>query len=101
MSDDLTPTLQQFLSNPDRLQLHQLRLIEWMDNSRISANRNKRDGEKTSNTLIQPLTVPDRWKLLQNVKLYSWQEDCIHSWFDAGHKGTVKVVTGGGKRSWH
>ena len=90
------PPRHQSLSDPDRLQLHQLRLIEWMD-SRISADQNRRARKATSDVVVGPEPVPDRWNLLHNVELYRWQEECIRSWFNAGRRGTVKVVTGGGK----
>lgn len=96
MSDDLTTPRGRSLSGAERLQLHQLRLIEWMG-SRVSADQKKRTREETSDVIVGPETAPDRWNLLHNMVLYQWQEDCIRSWFDAGRRGTVKVVTGGGK----
>ena len=41
--------------------------------------------------------IPAKWSLLDGLTLYDWQSDCIASWFAAGKRGTVKVVTGAGK----
>ena len=38
-----------------------------------------------------------KWRLTKGIRLYPWQKDCISSWFSAGYRGTVKVVTGAGK----
>jgi len=34
---------------------------------------------------------------MQQVRLRAWQEEAITKWIDAGHRGIVAVVTGGGK----
>jgi len=83
-------------TNQDRLQLHQLRLLEWM-----AAERQKEekpivpvpatDGDDEDDT------IPKKWQLTQGITLYDWQKECIDRWFDAKCSGTVKVVTGGGK----
>jgi superfamily II DNA or RNA helicase len=35
--------------------------------------------------------------LIQGIDPYPWQKECIRRWFDNKYRGTVKVVTGGGK----
>ena len=84
------------LSDHDRLQLHQLRLIEWME-ARITAEQKRGSSKVTPDQQAPPTLLPERWQLMRDVKLYSWQEECIESWFNAGQRGTAKVVTGGGK----
>jgi superfamily II DNA or RNA helicase len=96
MTEDSARDQAPILADRDRLNLHQLRLLEWME-SRTSAEQKKRldkDGQKA-----EPVAraTPESWVLTRGVELYSWQEDCIRSWFNAGRRGTVKVVTGGGK----
>lgn len=38
----------------------------------------------------------DTWHMIQNVTLYTWQQEAIDKWF-AEKRGTMKVVTGAGK----
>jgi superfamily II DNA or RNA helicase len=77
----------------EQLTLHQLRLLEWLDSRSVRL---------TENTKVAPPTVttagvPEKWHLAQDVQLYEWQAECIERWFAAGGRGTIKVVTGGGK----
>jgi hypothetical protein len=77
----------------EQLTLHQLRLLEWLDSRTV---------RPTEDTAVAPATattagVPEKWHLARDVQLYEWQADCIERWFAAGRRGTVKVVTGGGK----
>ena len=96
MTEDMAPEQPALLADRDRLSLHQLRLLEWME-SRTAAEQKKRFNRDTQDAQPLPRTAPEHWALTRDVELYSWQEDCIRSWFDAGQRGTVKVVTGGGK----
>ena len=83
-----TDTATQYLSRDQRLQLHQLRLFEWMEVQQpVVVEKLADDGE----------SLPRRWELTKGVKLYSWQEECIERWFQEKYRGTAKVVTGGGK----
>jgi len=84
------------LSDQERLQLHQLRLIEWIE-ARAAAEQKRAVGKETLAPQTSRIPIPSRWELVRDVELYSWQEECIESWFNAGQRGTVKVVTGGGK----
>ena len=80
--------------NPeDHLLLHQLHLLEWMD-----ANQGNEDagGEGGRDEQVD-LVLPDKWHLTKGVTLRAWQRDCVDNWFKNEAKGTVKVVTGGGK----
>ncbi len=79
----------------ERLQLHQYRILEWLEN--------QRSGDSGSG---EPLEVSDRqylsdldeaWQLLRGIRLSPWQEECKNAWFRNQRKGTVKVVTGAGK----
>ncbi|MCY4653342.1 MAG: DEAD/DEAH box helicase family protein, partial [Dehalococcoidia bacterium] len=84
-----------YLTGEKRLLLHQLRLYEWMqaqiekDSPPVVLRETEADDEDVS--------VPKRWELTKGIHLYSWQEECIERWFKRGFRGTVKVVTGGGK----
>jgi superfamily II DNA or RNA helicase len=78
---------------PEQLTLHQLRLLEWLDSRTV---------RPTEDTAVAPTTattaaMPEKWHLARDVQLYEWQAECIEKWFAAGGRGTVKVVTGGGK----
>ena len=83
------------LTEEQRLQLHQLRLLDWIQDQQRKAvpdtafmqhEANRDDGG-----------VPSRWNLTKGIRQYSWQEECIERWFQGGYRGTVKVVTGAGK----
>ena len=96
MTEDTARDQAPILADRDRLNLHQLRLLEWME-SRTSAEQKKRLDRDAQSADPIARAAPDRWALTRDVDLYSWQDDCIRSWFEAGQRGTVKVVTGGGK----
>jgi superfamily II DNA or RNA helicase len=74
------------------LELHQLRLLEWMVNT-----GEKRDADNKSDDQEEPALLPEKWRLTEGIEPYKWQQDCIEKWFENGGRGTVKVVTGGGK----
>src|SRR5579872_2745007 len=42
-------------------------------------------------------TLPQKWELTRDLVLHDWQSTCVDSWFAAGKRGVVKVVTGAGK----
>ena len=44
-----------------------------------------------------PGTIPDAWQVTKGIKRYAWQDTCIAKWLENDGRGTVKVVTGGGK----
>src|SRR5262245_26922693 len=76
----------------EALALHQLRLLEWM----ATVGR-KRFAEDRVREDQQADVIPDRWQLTNNIRRYAWQEECIRKWLENEGRGTVKVVTGGGK----
>ena len=84
---------QSLFGNKEKLQLHQLRLLEWNGISvgRDQGQKDKPTGEK------QVTDTPEKWCLTRGIDLYGWQKKCMDRWFKNGCKGTVKVVTGGGK----
>jgi superfamily II DNA or RNA helicase len=79
----------------EQLMLHQLRLLEWM----ATTGRKRFVDENTDaeETEKQPGVLPEKWELTNGVQPYEWQQKCIDNWFANGGRGTVKVVTGGGK----
>ena len=84
---------ERIFTESDQLMLHQLRLMEWLD-SNIEAQAK---GKAVVDTETKAISLPEKWQLTKGIQLYPWQEQCIDKWFDAGGRGTVKVVTGGGK----
>jgi superfamily II DNA or RNA helicase len=91
------------LSEEERLQLHQLRLLEWAEQRDEDAQR--RDGERTRQAVeaeeeraeYAPGGLPAQWSLLGGLELRPWQRAASDAWFEAGRRGTIKVVTGAGK----
>jgi superfamily II DNA or RNA helicase len=83
---------QQVLSEKERLQLHQLRTLEWLSARDESKQKAAKGGFEAPQAAL-----PDRWELTRGVNLFDWQQDCVNRWFSAGERGTVKVVTGAGK----
>ena len=76
----------------ESLLLHQLRLLEWM--ATTGRKRLETDDRETS---TGPTPIPKSWQLTKGITAYKWQNDCVNKWFDHDGRGTVKVVTGGGK----
>ena len=75
--------------------LHQLRLLEWMA---TTGRKRFVDDDVVSDTEQKPhAAIPDKWELTKGITAYPWQETCIANWFKNKGRGTVKVVTGGGK----
>lgn len=74
-----------------QLLLQQLRLLQWLDTRSRTANRDPSEETELEGVL------PKTWTLTRGVDLYDWQKKCVELWFEAGRRGTVKVVTGGGK----
>lgn len=82
------------LSAEENLTFHQLAAKKYW------AEKSQRNTDPTDNTPSQEEDInqaPGRWVLLGDLKLFTWQKDCVENWFAAGGKGTVKVVTGAGK----
>lgn len=88
----MTPPLQ--LSPDERLTLHQLKLVNWAEEHS--------DGDVPSSPDMsledaRGRPMPSSWVLTKGLELAAWQTSARDSWFAAGRRGTVKVVTGAGK----
>lgn len=78
----------------EQLQLHQLRLLEWL----ASENLRQREEAAAAERAVPALTdLSAPWRLTPGLELMEWQKQCREAWFAAGCRGTVKVVTGAGK----
>lgn len=86
------PTNEPTFGNAERLALHQLRILEWQ-----SDKENKATGSNLESESPLPPILPEKWMLTQGLNLYDWQKQCVEKWFSEGGRGTIKVVTGGGK----
>jgi superfamily II DNA or RNA helicase len=78
----------------DELQLQQLRQIEfWRQHKGDFADSSQlRAKEQKSSSAI-----PEKRELTRGITLHDWQEESIASWFNAGNRSVIKVVTGAGK----
>src|SRR5262245_30670114 len=76
----------------ESLTLHQLKLLEWM-----ATTGRKRFSDEPTTPEESLSDIPQIWKLTLGITRYAWQDECIAKWRDNGGRGTVKVVTGGGK----
>ncbi len=81
------------LTDEDRLRLQQLKLMEWAE----TRSSSKEVVAKAEDRQIPVENIADNWSLTQDLDLSPWQKSARDSWFDAGRRGTVKVVTGAGK----
>ena len=79
----------------EQLMLHQLRLLEWM--ATTGRKRFIDEDVPAEETATESSVLPEKWQLTQGIQPYEWQEKCIAKWFQNQGRGTVKVVTGGGK----
>lgn len=80
-------------ADAEKLRLHQLRLLEWMDGA--GSKQIVDDAQPLVQT--EPLEIPEVWKLAKGVEPLAWQRQCIARWREKKGRGTVKVVTGAGK----
>lgn len=74
----------------EALEFHQRWILKWM-----ATPTNKRVAADASEGQAQ-VELPAEWQLTRGVTRYAWQDECIARW-KKKRKGTVKVVTGGGK----
>ena len=80
------------LSAEDRLLLHQLQLRDWVG-ARAEASSESDESEEAAEA-----TKPnEKWLDTRGVELHPWQRAASDAWFEAGRRGTIKVVTGAGK----
>lgn len=80
--------------DPEAIALHQLHLLEWMHEQCSDVDH---EDKKIDEQSEKPAECPEDWCLTNDVKLYPWQEECVDKWMQNHGRGTVKVVTGGGK----
>jgi superfamily II DNA or RNA helicase len=78
-------------SDDHALRLHQLRTRQ------LIAAGNRRAVAPSAEDEEQPSDgIPSQWKMTQGVQPHTWQQQCVAKWMEK-KRGTVKVVTGGGK----
>ncbi len=75
----------------EALKLLQLRQLEWI----ATTGRKRLVGEEETERQ-EPGVMPETWDLTKGIRRYAWQDECVARWLASG-RGTVKVVTGGGK----
>lgn len=92
MSDKKPEKREVPFGDAESLVLHQLRLLEWMA---TAGQKRMETGERQTPAEAAP--IPERWQLTRGITAYKWQNDCVDKWFANEGRGTVKVVTGGGK----
>jgi superfamily II DNA or RNA helicase len=81
------------LTDAERLQLQQLRLLDWAADRGQVAD----DAEPSSTVDVGGHGEPHRWTLTRGLELRPWQAEAAAAWRRAGKRGTIKVVTGAGK----
>lgn len=95
MADESKDTFEIPFYSQQQLMLHQLRLLEWMATTGRKRFFDQDLAPEDAKTIFS--VVPEQWILTKGVEPYDWQQKCIENWFANNGKGTVKVVTGGGK----
>ncbi|MDP9280017.1 MAG: DEAD/DEAH box helicase [Gemmatimonadota bacterium] len=83
------------LSEPERLQLQQLRLLAWAEQQ--AAQRAARETSGEGQAASDSIELPQDWSLTSSLELHPWQTVAREAWFSRGLRGTIKVVTGAGK----
>jgi superfamily II DNA or RNA helicase len=80
------------LTQEERLLLQQLRLREW-------ANERTEGGSSSHDAQVRDTEAPrpEDWSFVDDIDLHPWQRSASDAWFEAGRRGTIKVVTGAGK----
>jgi superfamily II DNA or RNA helicase len=81
------------LTGSELLELQQLsQLSYWVQLQQRSITADDAAVQTTGRS-----TLPARWQLLGDHRLYDWQSRAIDAWVAAGYRGIIKVVTGAGK----
>jgi superfamily II DNA or RNA helicase len=83
------------LSKKQRLDMHQLRLLDWAERRSSADDIANADEQSAGAERLARLSNP--WLLTQGLTLAPWQEEARDAWFEAGRRGMIKVVTGAGK----
>ncbi len=66
----------------------------WSDRAAGAARESDGKGSSPAGAVE---VVPTEWRLTGGLELHDWQRACVQSWWDAGRRGVIKVVTGAGK----
>src|SRR5262249_44372974 len=77
----------------DRLLLQQLRLREWASERADDAGASSDDSPVRDDRA----SLTKDWSFVDGIELHPWQRSASDAWFEAGRRGTIKVVTGAGK----
>jgi superfamily II DNA or RNA helicase len=83
------------LTPAERLELQQLLQTDFW--SRRGVSDGGSNDKKHSPAIENMQGLPSVWELTRGIDLHHWQQQCVHTWFSAGRKGVLKVVTGAGK----
>lgn len=75
---------------------HALRQHQLRTRQLIAAARRRADGTSADGEAAQDIEIPSEWKMIRDVEPHAWQRECAAKWMKK-RRGTVKVVTGGGK----
>src|SRR5262245_49644006 len=92
-ADEAPIDFARLFGDAEQLELHQLRLLEWM----ATTGRKRFVADSPEDAERPRGAVPDMWRLTAGIQRYPWQDEAARKWLDNGGRGTVKVVTGGGK----
>src|SRR5436190_301873 len=81
------------MAHAEELRLQQLLQMQFWHRRHSMDPNDESSGAFQSNNEA----LPYHWELTKGLRLHPWQEHCINSWFAAGRRGVMKVVTGAGK----
>jgi len=85
------------LSPDEELAFQQFQQIDFWESHPRSLKGGAPPEESDEADKESAKTLPDKWELTRDLLLHDWQSTCVDSWFAAGKRGVVKVVTGAGK----
>ncbi|MGB9863614.1 MAG: DEAD/DEAH box helicase [Candidatus Saccharicenans sp.] len=85
------------LSDKEKLTLQQLEIRAFLENYLLESGEIQNVQSKPISLYPSDINLPNNWQFTKGIKLYDWQKDALKKWFEAGKKGTFKVVTGAGK----
>lgn len=87
---------QPFILTPDeQVQRQQLNILDYWGNK-------QQEGFADETSVDHPdakssVSESEVWRLIAGIEMHNWQRECSQKWFESGHQGVVKVVTGAGK----
>jgi superfamily II DNA or RNA helicase len=85
------------LTPKEELEFQQLQQIDFWRRRASAAIEGLPSDEPRETPEQQNVALPSHWELTRNLVLHDWQSKCVDSWFAAGNRGVIKVVTGAGK----